>query len=383
MKKLKTLVRFTILTLLVLTSASCVARNAGPGGPNSFLEQAVPATRLALADTAHTNHSIQTSQSPRADSAAFHMMSPDGTDLTRLTPWREAVGQPVKVRSSEATDTPLDSLLVVTWNVHVGGGDIPGFVDDLRSGDLTGEPVDHFVLLLQEAFRSGMDIPTTADDAGVPARIASVPPSGDREGIVETSRQLDLNLAYVPSMRNGFTNGGPPEDRGNAILSTLPLTDPSAIELPFESQRRVSVAAQVQGMDSTGSPWSIKTISVHLDTRSRWSRLLDSFGPARLRQAQGLVDALSLEGPTVLGGDLNTWFFPPLEQTLSYLLERFPDTPRTQTSHTFQAAGLVRLHLDHLLHRLPPPYRAGRVERADSRYGSDHFPVMGWIHFSE
>jgi len=352
-----------LLSLLVLVSSSCALRTAGDGDFEFAVQPDVSATLLGSADT-----------------PAVHMVGPEGRDESHLTPWRDGVGAPVKVRYPEAPVTPVDSLLVVTWNVHVGGGDILRFVTDLRSGRITGEPVDDFLLLLQEVHRAGMDIPTTSDGDGVPARIGSVPPSGERIDIVEVSRRLELNLVYVPSMRNGLANGGPPEDRGNAILSTLPLKDPAAIELPFESQRRVSTVARVEGVDSLGSPWRFKAVSVHLDTRARWSRLLDSLGPARLRQARGLVEALTLQEPTVLGGDLNTWSLPPLEGALPYLLKRFPETPRTQSDPTFQAARIIRLQLDHLLYRLPDPYRAGRVERADSRYGSDHFPVVGWLH---
>ncbi len=367
-------VGLVILLLLVLAPLSCALRSPGGGDLHPSVEHLVPVTLLPSADTSRANRSTST------DTPTIRMVGPDGTDGSRLAPWREGVGVPVEVRSPEARGTPVDSLLVVTWNVHVGGGDVLRFVDDLRSGRITGDPVDHFLILLQEAHRAGMDIPATADGGGVPARIGSVPPSGERIDIVEATRRLGLNLVYAPSMRNGFNNGGPPEDRGNAILSTLPLTDPMAIELPYESQRRVSTVARVEGVDSLGSPWRFKAVSVHLDTRSRWSRLLDSLGPARLRQARGLVEALSMKEPTVLGGDLNTWFLPPLEEALPYLLERFPDTPRTQGDHTFQVAGIIRLHLDHLLYRLPDPYRAGSVGRVDSRYGSDHFPVLGWLH---
>lgn len=368
-------VALSVLLLLVLTASSCALRSAEGGDPDPFVDHPVPGTLLGSADTARADRHTST------DAPTIRMMKPDGRDGARLAPWRDGVGAPVEVRSPEVPVTPVDSLLVVTWNVHVGGGDVLRFVDELRSGRVTGDPVDHFVLLLQEVYRAGMDVPATDDGDGVPARIDSVPPSGERVDIVEASRRLDLNLVYVPSMRNGFANGGPPEDRGNAVLSTLPLKDPAAIELPFEFQRRVSTVARVEGVDSLGSPWRFKAVSVHLDTRSRWSRLLDSLGPARLRQARGLVEALSMEEPTVLGGDLNTWSLPPLEEALPYLLEGFPDTPRTQKKHTFQVAGVIRLHLDHLLYRLPDPYRAGSVERADSRYGSDHFPVLGWLHF--
>ena len=51
-------------------------------------------------------------------------------------------------------------------------------------------------------------------------------------------------MLYAPSMRNGESAGGG-EDRGNAIVSTLPLADPTVIELPLERQRRVVVAASI------------------------------------------------------------------------------------------------------------------------------------------
>ena len=50
---------------------------------------------------------------------------------------------------------------------------------------------------------------------------------------------LRLNLRYVPSMRNGAG----PSDRGNAILSELPLADARAFELPLVLQRRVPLVA--------------------------------------------------------------------------------------------------------------------------------------------
>lgn len=317
------------------------------------------------------------------DSATVRWLMADGGNGSALEAWREGVGSPAKTRYRMKPATAVDSLLVVTWNVHVGGGDVVGFVDDLRDGRLTGEPVEHFVLLLQEVHRAGMDVPSTAGPGGVPARIESMPTSGERIDVVETSRRLRLNLFYAPSMRNGPSRGRPAEDRGNAILSTVPLTAPKAIELPYEAQRRVGAVARLDGVASSGDPWAFQAVSVHLDTRSRWSRILDSFGAARLRQARGLVRSLSLDRPTVLGGDLNTWSTRRLERALPYLKERFPETPLTQEKPTFKSGPFLRLRLDHLLFRLPDPngYRVSQVQRVDSRYGSDHFPVLAWVHF--
>ncbi|MEN3339278.1 MAG: hypothetical protein V7647_2954, partial [Acidobacteriota bacterium] len=68
------------------------------------------------------------------------------------------------------------------------------------------------------------------------------------EQIEPVAAALGLSLYYVPSMRNG--GAAPHEDRGNAILSSLPLTDLAAYELPFERQRRVALGATIAGITS-------------------------------------------------------------------------------------------------------------------------------------
>src|SRR5688500_12539163 len=124
------------------------------------------------------------------------------------------------------------SLAVITWNTRVGGADLSRFVRDLRNGRFTGgDSVHHFVLLHQEVYRASDDLPRPLA-TGVPGRIEAAPPGGPRRDIVEAATSLGLSFLYVPSMRNGAPGtADPSEDRGNAILSTLPLDDPSAIEL--------------------------------------------------------------------------------------------------------------------------------------------------------
>lgn len=303
----------------------------------------------------------------------------DEEDRPDLDPWCAVVGPPVVKTEGQRTDAAIDSLVVVSWNVHVGGGDVIRFVEDLRAGHLTGAPVEHFVLLVQEAHRRGADVPPVVRPGRVPRGIESHPTTGERLDIVEAARRLRLNLFYAPSMRNGTGRGSEAEDRGNAILSSLPLREPQAIELPYEAQRRVSVAARLGGATARGSAWELKVASVHFDTRSRLSRLLQSVGPARLRQAQGFVEGLSLAGSTVVGGDLNTWSAGALEQAIPFLMEHFPETP-VQAKPTFTVGEIIARRLDYLFFRLPASHQA-RVRRVDSRYGSDHYPILGWVRF--
>ena len=288
-----------------------------------------------------------------------------------LDSWCRAVG-PAVVTShpiAPATAASLSDLAVVSWNVNVGAGDVVGLVESLRDGTLTGQPVTRFVLLLQEAFRHGPDVPT-GPLPGARSAGALQPRVVDRarQDIVSIAATLGLSLAYVPSMRNGDPSETD-EDRGNAILSTEPLSNVSALELPFERQRRVAIDATVSGASTDGMPWALRVTNVHLDNRAPARRLWLFSIATRLRQARGLLLALATDGPAVVGGDFNTWYGfddPVFEELATAFGSKIPDDRRP----TF--AGLLRL--DHIFFRLPgsrqPP--TTRLEK----FGSDHHPLM-------
>jgi endonuclease/exonuclease/phosphatase family metal-dependent hydrolase len=286
-------------------------------------------------------------------------------DEALLARWRNGVGPPVHRTVAFAEATRSDEITVVSWNVATGSGDLHALLDTLPAG----RPL---VLLLQEAFRSGPGVPVPmrpgAFFAGRLGGARSVEAPADIESLAAA---YGLHAYYVPSMRNG----GPlsDEDRGNAILSTLPLTDLLAIELPFERQRRVAVAATVHGIDAEGQPWQLRVASAHLDNLAsvKYGWLGGEFG--RARQARALRDALASDGATVLGGDFNTWF-GFTERAFVETLAAFPDTPLTDRRATF--AGLLRL--DHLFFRLDEGWDAA-FARGESRFGSDHFPLVGTL----
>jgi len=276
--------------------------------------------------------------------------------------------------------SPRPALVIVTWNTHVGGGDLPALVAALRRGDLTaGVPAEHFVLLLQEAFREGADVPSLiGPHAGVPARIEEHPPTGWRRDIVTTAHSLGLSLFYAPSMRNGVERRGQrQEDRGNAILSTLPISDFTAIELPFERQRRVALAATVAGTSPTGDAWRLRVATSHLDASADAGHLWVFASGLRTRQADRLAQALDDGAPTVVGSDLNTWSGGPREPAVSRLLRAFPDTPAPSTQPTFRS-GITAFALDYMLFRFPAGWR-GDSHRAASRFGSDHYPLVAEV----
>ena len=206
-----------------------------------------------------------------------------------LDRWCASVGPPV-LRAPAAATADLKRLVVVTWNVHVGGGQVEDFVKThWADRDHSG-----LVLLLQETYRVDETVPDSFPKGlKVPSAIRPKPRSVD---VVRLAERLKMSVTYVPSMRNGKdTDSGQREDRGNAILSTEPLSDVRAITLPFGKQRRVAVAATVTPRSSTIGP--LRVVATHFD-----------IGSSRVAQAEAFADRIAglSDLPLIVGGDFNS-----------------------------------------------------------------------------
>lgn len=297
-------------------------------------------------------------------------------DQASLDGWCAAVGGPVFTAATPVESGAVDALAVVSWNVHVGAGGVDRLVAELRAGDLTrGRPVDHFVLLLQEAVRVGQPVPGELRTGAVSAQAIGAPsdPSTSIEAVAERTGLFGF---YAPSMRNGAEHR---EDRGNAILSTLPLEDPQAIELPYERQRRVAVSARVALPAGDGAATSLRVASVHLDNASQPSRFWRSFGAGRAHQVRALLDVFDGEEAIALGGDFNTWYGESEEEAIALLRPHFPWPPRLPAGPTYAPPyGLPERQVDYLLLRLPGGWVA-RYHVAPDKRDSDHAPLIGWL----
>lgn len=317
--------------------------------------------------------------------------APSDACRSRLRPWRRAVGPAWFAQAEAASGASVDAggrpLVVASWNARTGGGALRAFWGRLMNESDGDGPV---VALLQEVFSAGAHVPepdsrSTKRRWAWAERIAEHPPDEPRTDVVSFARQMGLSLLYVPSMRNGAPAGTerprnasePAEDRGNAVLANVPLFAPAAVELPFERQRRVAVAAQLR----FGSR-RIGVCSVHLDNRAPWRRAWRSLGAARRRQMAALLPTLSQLGPTApfaLGGDFNTWVRGPREAAYRLARDRFPHpaTPDARPTHRFEIGGRLR-RSDHLLFALPEGWRAD-CRRLDDTFGSDHYPLVGTL----
>jgi hypothetical protein len=294
------------------------------------------------------------------------------TDEPELARWCRAVGVPV-LTNAQATGAPhLDEFVTLSWNAHLAEGQLPELIAALKAGAFTGgRPVHHFALLVQELYRRGTDVPEfDDDDRSAFAISARNPQAPDVEDYAKT---LGLSVMYVPSMRNGAELR---EDRGNAIISTEPLLDPLALELPLARQRRVAIAAGVTVTTSDGVK-RLELVNAHLEPLSS-PRTLWIFKNPRGRQVRALLDLLETArytNPTVagivLGGDFNMVKGGAREEAYQHARQW-----STSVRHEDRRRTHVMGRLDYLFFRSKSGWTVS-THRVDERYGSDHHPILG------
>ena len=330
--------------------------------------------------------------------ASLQWFVPSTPDAKEAEQWCETLGPVVLDSVSNERYGAWqegDSLAVGVWNVAGGAGYLTEFLKtefDLDCSADAPSPPFHFVLLFQEVFRRSGTIPVSPPSSAIPPRMKEPQRPGDRPDIVSVAQHCGLAFIYVPATRNGIEDyDGMREDKGNAILSTLPLSDFIAIEMPMVAQRRVSVAATVHGPGGD----SLRVVSVHLNNFPSPWRFAKSGGMTRVQQGLSVVDALDRsEGErggvedaagyhiaTVAAGDFNTW--SAHETALQRLGDHFPDSPPFHGKAT--RTGFAT---DHLLFRknTVPGARQGEIiegsyRRIDDTYYSDHSPLIAWFRW--
>jgi endonuclease/exonuclease/phosphatase family metal-dependent hydrolase len=295
---------------------------------------------------------------------------PDAGELTR---WCRAVGAPVFVTAATPAPPPLDQVVLMSWNAHLAEGELRDLIATLRSGALTsGRPVDHFVLLVQELFRRGDAVPAFDDRDRSAFAIRSHDP--DAFDVDDYAAKLGLSIMYVPSMRNGRELR---EDRGNAIISTEPLLDPFALELPLARQRRVALGAAIDVMTDDG-PRRLELIDAHLEPLSS-PKTLWVFKDPRAGQVRAILDLV--DGPryanserlagVVIGGDFNT-VRGGADETAYRLARAWSRSLENEDPRNTHMMG----RLDYIFARLQSGWTLS-TWRLDQRFGSDHYPVVG------
>jgi endonuclease/exonuclease/phosphatase family metal-dependent hydrolase len=238
--------------------------------------------------------------------------------------------------SKSLAESIADPLIVLSWNMYLGRGDLAELVSSLERGVFTdGAAVRRVALLLQEVYRTS---------------------------ILAFARERGLHAIFAPTRRAD----NDPDDRGGAILSTSPPDEIVIVELPFEKRRRVVIGARIE---------SLGLINVHFDTSAGIFR--GGPGAVRQRQARALIQAVAgLPLPLVVAGDFNTWWGDD-EPSVKELRRAFPDARPVRSRETWRGPLRTGNRLDYVFAKgLEPPLS---VTRLDERYGSDHWPLLAVV----
>ena len=297
---------------------------------------------------------VQAAEADRPATSVIWLLPDDPSHRAKLDAVCRGVG-PVAVtapaisagtpRSTPPDDSRLRELVLVSWNTYLGRGRLPELVSQLTRGAFTsGQRVDAFVLLLQEVYRSQ---------------------------ILTFASARKLHAVFAPTRRRD----GEAQDRGAAILSTLPITDLLMVELPFEKQRRIAIGATVVDGVASETLRHLRVVNAHFDTNVGLLR----GGPsaARRRQARGLIDALrQWPAPLVIGGDLNTWWGDD-EPAVKEMRRAFPEAVPLRARETWRGPLGTGNKLDYVFAKGMP--RAVTVKRLADRFGSDHWPLLAVV----
>lgn len=309
-------------------------------------------------------------------SSTFKLLEGEHPELAH---WHGNVGEAVALDLAGPLVRNVSTIDVLSWNIAIGKGRLVEVVEKIRAGAFDGEQRRAnrpLIVLAQEAYRSDNTVPETMKSA----HHGGHAPRRERMDIVELAHKLGMSLRYAPSMRNGAHRS----DRGNAILSTVGITHARAFPLPHVRQRRIALAAEVNGL-----PW-FTFVCAHLDTRGRVEGKSGRFVQGT-ELGKRLLAEWGSDQTVVLGADFNSYLGhrePMFRELTQAGFQRLVHTGPSR--HTFHARG-IRMLLDHFLIRATPQsISAIEVMRLDEStsdqerfvFGSDHHPLLARIEFA-
>jgi endonuclease/exonuclease/phosphatase family metal-dependent hydrolase len=157
-----------------------------------------------------------------------------------------------------------------------------------------------------------------------------------------------------------------PGDTGVALLSRLPLSEVTRIDLPWHEcawRPRLAMAATI----SVGS-YKLRIFNAHVDPHAAVG--------GQLEQLQVLVGQAEKEsGPTLILGDFNTLSKKKALETRSFLESNGYSTPFSSGTPTWRGVG-IRLHADWIFYR---DLKIAKWGVARPLNVSDHWPIWAEV----
>jgi endonuclease/exonuclease/phosphatase family metal-dependent hydrolase len=245
----------------------------------------------------------------------------------------------------------LKSIRIVTWNIDRGTE-----LDLVRSG-LERERAD--LCLLQE-----VDSNTAR--------------AGERDVGVDLAKHLHLNLSYGVEFEELSQEHGQRAFSGQATLTRLPIRGSRILRFATQSgfwkphdwiptsiplmQRRlggrIALVTEVEFQERL-----LVVYNVHLESRS-----LGKLQEMQLDEIFADLERYPANTAVILGGDLNTKYFPSV-----YLRKLELHGFHSATGERIERTHMIVMALDWIFARGPLRIGSGRVCKNDK--GSDHYPI--------
>ena len=287
-----------------------------------------------------------------------------------------------------SVNTSLDRLVVASYNIRYARGPylISGGVRRKLGLMGLGARPQHVGRMIEDAAR------VFADDTLLPRVDVLALQEADKRTVrtgghhvaQELAAQLEMNWVHAPA---GIPRGIKPAQRqwwldfeepidlhdagdtGVALLSRLPLSDVSRIDLPWHEcpwRPRLAMAATL----SLGNR-SFRIFNAHVDPHAA--------SGGQLAQLEVIADQAAVgDEPVLIVGDFNTLSKDKCRETRRFLEARGYTTPMPTGTPTWRGAGL-RLHADWIFSRGLQILRWGV---ARPLHVSDHWPIWAEIAFA-
>lgn len=188
-------------------------------------------------------------------------------------------------------------------------------------------------------------------------------PAGIPRGVKPAVRQWWLDFEEPIDLHD-------PGDTGVALLSRLPLSDVTRIDLPWHEcawRPRLAMSATV----SVGTN-KLRIYNAHVDPHAAVGGQLEQL-EVLAAQAQNETD------PTLILGDFNTLSKKKVEETRSFLESRGFTTPFASGTPTWRGMG-IRLHADWIFSRGVNIVRHGVARPLGV---SDHWPIWAEVRLPD
>lgn len=288
-------------------------------------------------------------------------------------------------QSNQATIETASSIIVASYNIRYAVGPflISGGV--LRKAGLAGngqrdQQVARNIETASQAFTEGRLMPRV-DVLALQEADKRTKRAGHHHVARELAEAMGMDWIHVPA---GIPRGEKPKtrqwwldfeepialddtgDTGIGLLSRLPLSDVTRIDLPWHEcawRPRLAMAATV----SVGSR-KVRIFNAHVDPHAAVG--------GQLEQLQVLVSqAEQNNGPTLILGDFNTLSKKKVLETRSFLELNGYSTRFPSGTATWRGAG-IRLHADWIFSR---DLRIVRWGVARPLNVSDHWPIWAEV----